>query len=39
MIIKFGLYKGWNAKTALKDLLNIKPIKKLPEWFKKQFKT
>ena len=41
MIIKFGIYKGWNLFSAIKDLMNLKLSSmkndKYPDWFKLQF--
>jgi len=41
MIIKKGIYKGWNLMSAIKDLTNLRLSSmkndKYPDWFKKQF--
>jgi len=42
MIIKKGIYKGWNLMSAIKDLINIRlgiiDGDIYPMWFRKQFK-
>lgn len=41
MIIKKGIYKGWNLMSAIKDLMNLRLSSmkndKYPDWFKLQF--
>jgi hypothetical protein len=41
MIIKKGIYKGWNLMSAIKDLTNLRLSSmkndKYPDWFKNQF--